>query len=106
MAGSSQLLPQFTTSNKDLTLLQSGWAAIINAVLRKPYINGIVLKNQPLVTGSNTINTTLGRKLQGWSIVRLRGAASIYDTQDANITPDLTLLLTSSANVSADILVF
>ena len=48
----------------------------------------------------------LQRPLQGWYIVRQRALASIYDTQDSNQNPSLTLNLTSNAVVSVDIAVF
>lgn len=99
-------LPIFNTAIRELSMLQTQWASQINPVLSNPANDSLVLKNVSLTAGSNTINTRLGRKLQGWQIVRQRGPSSIYDTQDNNQQPDLTLLLNSSANVSVDILVF
>ena len=93
---------------KGLTLPQTQvqWAAILNPLLGNP-MNGVsILKNVPLKAGSNTINTLLGAALQGWFIVRQRGPASIYDEQDNNQSPNLTLVLVSSANVNIDLAVF
>lgn len=96
-------LPQRLT----LTQTQQQWAAILNPVIANPMNSATILKNQSLVSGANTINTKLGQPLQGWNIVRWHGAwAQIYDTQDTNPTPSLTLTLTSSAPVLVDILVF
>lgn len=66
----------------------------------------VVLKSVPLSTGSNTVNHTLGRTLQGWFPVRLRASATLYDTQDSNTTPDRTLMLVASAPVTVDLAVF
>ena len=89
-----------------LSQMQTKWASILNPLLGNPVNNGSILKNVSLKSGSNTINTMLGRPLQGWSVVRQRGAAEIYDDQDANQSPNLTLVLVSNAAVSVDLLVF
>lgn len=99
-------LPIFHTDDKDFQLMQSSWSSQINPVLARPSINSSILKNVLLVTGSNTINHLLQKPLQGWKIVRQRALASIYDNQDSNPQPSLTLVLISSANVSCDIEVF
>lgn len=99
-------LPQFQNDDKDLQLLQNKWAGILNPVIANPLNNASVLKNVQLTTGSNVINTLLSRPLQGWFIVRQRGPAAIYDTQDTNQTPKLTLTLVSDASVSVDIAVY
>ena len=91
----------------DLTMTQNTWAAAINPLLNNPLSKAQVLKNVSLTTGSNTINHKLGRKLQGYYVTRMRGVFSeIYDTQDSNTTPALTLTLNSSADVVVDIVVY
>lgn len=99
-------LPNFQSDNRVLQMLQTRWASIIDPVISNPANNSLILKNVQLVSGTNIVNTLLGRKLQGWSIVRLRGAATIYDEQDTNSTPNLTLILVSNANVSCDLELF
>lgn len=100
-------LPIFNTDSKDMSLLQTNWASALNPVIDNPITKGIQLKNVTLVTGANVINHLLGRKLQGWIVVRSHGsAATIYDTQDNNQIPNLTLQLNSSAGVLVDIYVY
>lgn len=89
-----------------LPLLQTKWASILNPLLGNPSLNSVILPNVNLVNGSNTINHTLGRALMGWRLIRVRAAATIYDTQDSNPMPSLTLLLTSNAAVTVDLEVF
>lgn len=86
--------------------LQSNIENSIKSILIKTQNDSIVLQNVQLSTGANVINTMLGRKLQGWYIVRQRGLAQVYDTQDQNLSPQLTLFLTSSADVSIDLILF
>lgn len=100
------MLPKFHTDSKDLQLLQDTWGAQLNPLLAKPTSNSSILKNVKLVTGTNVINTLLGRPLQGYKIVRQRAQASIYDVQDGNQTPSLTLLLVSDNPVSIDLEIF
>ena len=99
-------LPIQLSGNKDLIMMQNRWASILNPVLSNPSIDSSILKNVSLNTGANNINHLLGRKLQGWKIVRQRAAANIYDMQDDNQMPDLTLILVSSAPVVVDLEVF
>lgn len=99
-------LPIFQNNDRDLQLLQTRWKSLIDPLLASPLATASILSGVVLATGPNVVNHLLGRRLVGWTLVRQRAAASIYDTQDANQTPQLTLQLTSSANVVVDILVF
>lgn len=99
-------LPLYQTASKELMLLQTNWALKLNPVIDLPMNSGNFLKSISLVSGSNQINHLLSRKLQGWFLVRKRASADIYDTQDSNTTPSITLSLVSDATVSVDIFVF
>lgn len=87
-------------------LMQTRWAGLLDPLLGNPSVNSLILTEISLAIGSNSVNHTLGRKLTGWRVIRIRSAASIYDTQDSNQMPELTLLLTSSAAVVVDLEVF
>lgn len=82
------------------------WASQLDPLLAKPTSSSIILKNVSLAAGTTVVNHLLGRVLQGWKLVRVRSAATIYDEQDSNQTPNLTLVLNSSAAVIVDIEVF
>jgi hypothetical protein len=99
-------LPIFKDDNKNLMLVQTNWSTQLDPVINQPLSSGVLLKNIQLKMGSNQINHLLQKRLTGWFIVRQRGAASVYDTQDTNMFQDLTLLLTSTAAVSVDLMVF
>ena len=100
------MLPYFQSGDRILSQLQTQWASQLNPVIALPQSQGIILPSVSLMTGANVVNHMLGRKLQGWQIVRQRASASISDTQDANQMPQLTLNLTSSADVVVDLFVF
>jgi len=94
------------TQDRVINQIQQNVKNVVDPLSANPVLNGLILTNQVLVSGDNTINHTLGRTLQGWTIVRQRSAASLYDKQDSNPTPALTLVLNASAGVSVDLYVF
>lgn len=79
------------------------WKALLDPLLANP-INGVqILENIQLAMGSNSVNHLLGKKMQGWFIVDINAAATIYRSAPFN---DLILTLTSSAAVTVNIGVF
>lgn len=100
-------LPQFQNDDVAFQQMQNKWASQLNPVLANALVNGRLVRNQTLVSGTNVINHGLGRNLVGWFVTRLRGSyVQLFDTQDINSMPALTLNLNSSGNVVVDIYVF
>lgn len=100
------MLPIFQTMMPDLNMLQTRWASLINPLVACPLTKGLQLSSVVLVSGANSINHKLARKLQGWIIVGIDGVASIYDTQATNSMPDRTLNLVSNAAVTVNLWVY
>ena len=98
MAKLPQELPWNDADNK--------WASILNPIVANPIVNSLILKDVVLAAGDNIINHRLGRKLQGYIVIGINAAATIYDKQSTNQMPQLTLVLNSSAPATAQILVF
>lgn len=99
-------LPKFNTLIQELATLQTTWGSQLDPLLARPTNQSNILKSVSLNNGTTVINHLLGRKLQGWKIVRQRSAASVYDSQDSNLMQDKTLVLISSAAAIVDIEVF
>jgi hypothetical protein len=99
-------LPIFKDPNNNLVMMQNKWKSILDPIIALPQNDSNILKNVSLSKGTNTINHKLGQTLQGWKVVRQRASASIYDNQDSNTMPALTLILVSSDPVVVDIEVF
>lgn len=99
-------LPIVLSQTMDLVQMQNRWASILNPVISNPSGQSIILPNVLLANGTTVVNHMLGRKLIGWRVIRIRGLAGIYDTQDNNQTPASTLILVSNAAVSVDLEVF
>lgn len=89
-----------------LDQMQVNWATIIEPVISNPANNSLILPNISLAAGSNTVNHLLGRKLSGWKTTRVRASVTLYDTQDTNPTPQLTLVLVASAPAVIDLEVY
>lgn len=94
----------YKTADQVFELMQTKWASILNPLLARP--QPIILKNITLNNGTTTINHKLGRRLSGWKTVRVRASATIYDNQESNQSPNLTLILISNAAVVVDLEVF
>jgi len=99
-------LPQFQDGPLAIGLMQNRWAAILDPIIANPESSSALLKNIKLVAGPNNVNHLLSRTLQGWSVVRIDAASTIYDNQGSNRTPTQTLLLIASAPCTVTLSVF
>lgn len=104
--GDMATLPQYQMADKDLGLLQTGWSKLLNPIISRLQNKSNILQSVSLITGDNIINHGLGYVLTGWRLVRVRAGATIYDKQDTNTTPAVTLVLNASSAVTVDIEVF
>ena len=98
MAGLPLNLPYSQQSTK--------WKSQLDPILANPLTNGQLLTGVDLSNGTTVVNHKLGRKLVGWIIVGTNAAASVYDNQDSNQTPQLTLILVSNAVCTLNLWVF
>lgn len=86
---------------------QDNVEAFTNQLSQKQIIDGQILKNITLITGSvNEVSHKLGRELTGWIIIRNRANSILWDSQDSNLRKGLTLLLNCTANTVVDLWVF
>lgn len=101
-------IQKMQTTNREVNQLQNNIIAAVQPWLDNPISEGRtpLLVSISLSVGANVVLHGLNRALQGWFIVRKRAAADIYDTQDTNTEPSVSLLLTSSAAVVVDLFVF
>lgn len=79
------------------------WSSTLNPLIKNPLNNVTILNNVSLINGVTVINHLLGQMQQGWFLVDIDGAATIYRSAPLN---DLTLTLTSDASVVVSIGVF
>lgn len=100
--GLVMLLPQ----QLDWPQARTRWKAILDVLISNRSLQSQILSNVLLANGTTVVNHLLGRDLTGWRIIRINGAASVYDQQATNQTPELTLVLTSNAAVTVSLEVF
>lgn len=92
-------LPNQMPSNPIITR----WKALLDPLLANPLNSVNILENQALVNGVTVINHKLGRKMEGWFITDINGAATIFRSASFN---SQTLTLTSNAAVTINLAVF
>ena len=93
-------------NSRTINSLQDQIVDNLNPLLALPLSSSNLIQDQVLAIGSNRINHGLGRNLRGWIVTRNNANATFYDTQASNPLPALTLLLTSSAVATIDLIVF
>lgn len=86
--------------------LQTNIENSVGSMTVKTQNDSLIINNISLTTGANLVSHGLGKNLVGWKLVRIRGDARVWDDQDNNASPNLTLKLQSSANVVVDLEVF
>jgi hypothetical protein len=90
----------------DWSLANPRWASTLNPLLANPIVNGVLIPNVLVKSGANTINHTLGRKLQGYFVILNNAAVTFYDNQANNQKPELNLILISSGSAVITLYVF
>ena len=99
-------LQRIQTADRVLNMIQDNVSNILDPYSSLEIVQGQILQNVSLVSGTNNIAHKLNRNLIGWFIVRQRSAGTVYDIQDTNPTSELFLRLVASANMSVDLYVF
>ena len=89
-----------------INLIQDRILEALNNVLALPIIDSDLIQGIAVVSGANTINHKLGRKLRGWIPTRNSASITLYDTQATNPLPDKTLQLVASGSATIDLMVF
>lgn len=104
--GTPASLPTINSDDRVLNMLQDSWSGLLDPVLKNPLVQGRLMTNVTLASGSNTINHLLARKLQGWIIVGRNTADTVYDAQASNSMQDKTLILVASGAITVNLWVF
>jgi hypothetical protein len=79
------------------------WKTLIDTLLGNPLNSVQILEGVELASGNTVINHKLGRLQQGWYLLDVNGAATIYRSAALN---SKTLTLNSSAAVTVNIGVY
>lgn len=104
------MLKKFTknqTSDLTLAQVQDNLVNCLNPLFNNPLLDGVLVKNIALVTGSNIINNPIQRAIQGVIFVN-KNAFSDFNlsAQATNPTPINTIIINLSASVTCDLWIF
>lgn len=98
--------PKLNVDDRKLSMIQDNLANAIDPLLALPLSTSNLLEDVDLVSGNNTINHGLGRKLVGWFLTRKGANQDVYDSQSSNLLADKTLILVSTGTVTISLIVF
>lgn len=94
------------TDDRNVNQLQQNLKQALDPFLKAALLQGYILSDVALSSGDNIIRHGLDRKLQGYITVLANAAATIYDKQSENTSPETTLILNASAPVTVSLYVF
>ena len=98
---------RFSTPDETLNRVQERIEDAILPIADSLIIDGQLIKNQSLSSGTTSIiSHSLGRNINGYIVVRRNAAQHVFDLQDTNDNPSATLLLTADGTVTVDLWVF
>lgn len=87
----------------DWAQAQTRWKSQLDPVLANPTTNMTILKNVSIVSGINVINHLLQQVQQGWVVLDINAAITLYRSAPFNTT---TLTLTASGPATVTLGVF
>jgi hypothetical protein len=95
------------TQDRVLQRIQANVSDVLDPLAKSPTADALLLEGVELKSGkTNHVPHKLGRKLVGWHPARVRAQATLWDSQDSNASPERTIDLHTSADVTADLVVF
>lgn len=95
------------TQDRIISQIQDNIEKTFNPIVFNVALDSIILPNVFLQSGiTNNISHKLGRRLSGWKVIRNRASCIIYDNQDENPNPNLTLWLLTDADTTVNLEVF
>lgn len=99
---------QINTSDKDLQLIQSSVAQVVDPIEKKPFVKGNLVTNVALVTGQdNLVSHGLGSNVTTWAVASLKNNAIVWEEATAKLggasANDKFINLKCSANCTLSI---
>jgi len=95
------------TESFELKQVQENVEQTFKQILTNPLINGVLLRDVQLTTGStNLVQHKLGRKALGYIVTKRSANATVFDADSKTVVEQNFLKLSTSANVTVDLWVF
>jgi hypothetical protein len=106
MAKANISIPRVQSQDREINQLQNNIINGLAPVISLPFVGGVILSGVQLTAGQTTVQHGLNRNLIGWIVIGQNAQASVWDSQDSNKTPNQTLVLNASAQVTVNLFVF
>ena len=98
---------KINTLDPELVKVQGNIQEYLRGITTNPLLDGVRVTGISLsASGTTPVEHTLGREPLGWILIRKRGTADVWDSQDTNALPSRTLALNCSVNVEVDLWIF
>ena len=95
------------SKNPDVTALQENLAGSIQDLGKSAFLNGVFIDFNITSIGTDfKISHLLKRKIKGWTVTRLKGQATLYESPTTNTQEHLFLILRSTAAVHGTVFIF
>lgn len=93
------------TTVRDIQKLQDTLSRVFNGIQSKAILDGRLINDVSLVSsGATEVSHGLGKPIRGWVLVEKDANANVYSS--ASSTPNSTLVLNTSADVTVSLWVF
>lgn len=100
-------IEKIKTTDSDLSAVQDNIVRSLSSLLVKEILDGQILKNISLASGSiNKVSHLLSRPVTGYIVIKKNANATIWDSESSNAQKDLFLTLNTSANCTVSLWVF
>lgn len=103
------MIPSFKkirTTSADLRQVQDSLGLVLDQVIRREILDGVLIENISLVTGSNIIDHTLDRAPKGFIIVARNANEQVWNGTSTKIVPKRNIDLESSGAVTVSLWFF
>jgi hypothetical protein len=99
-------LKKIRTSDADLKNVQDSLELVLNQIIRRGILDGILVENVSLVSGSNIVDHTLDRAPKGFIIVARNANQQVWNGTSTKIVPKRNIDLESSGAVTVSLWFF
>lgn len=100
-------LKKIRTDNSDLRQVQEATGLVLDQVIRRDILDGVIVENIELISGLNIVNHTLARAPKGFIIVSKDANQNVWNAGPlSKVDPKRSIALQSSGAVTVSIWFF
>lgn len=99
-------LKKIRTSDADLKNVQDSIELVLDQIIRKGILDGILIEDVSLVSGSNIVDHTLDRAPKGFIIVSRNANQQVWNGTSTKVIPKRNINLVTSGAVTVSLWFF